>query len=134
MRNYINIENQDFSFFGKDSRLSGVFHLTGVTHISSHMDGELFIEDRSKLVLERDAFFQGTLVGHDIDIHGQFEGKIESTGKITVYPTATLTGMVNSIDLHIYPGSIVNIDGHTERETEDDELQEVLVGENPHIA
>jgi cytoskeletal protein CcmA (bactofilin family) len=116
MKNYINIQNQDYSFFGKDSKLSGVFHLSGVTHINSSMDGELFIIDKSKLIIERDGHFQGTLAAHDIDIHGHFEGKIESTGIVTVFPTAILTGLINARDLVIHSGGTINIEGHTETE------------------
>lgn len=113
MSNYINLRNIDFSFLGKGSKMKGIFHLTGITHISSELEGELTMETKAHLYLERNGKFKGSIKCHDIEIYGELEGTLESTGKVTVYPSASIKGKISSNDIIIYPGACLNIDGYT---------------------
>lgn len=113
MPDYIDIQKQDFSFLGKGSKISGVFHLQGPTHMSSEIDGEIFMKDKSDLCIEKSGCFIGNITCHNLEIYGHFEGSIESSGKVTVYPPANLTGKVKTKNLVIYPGATINIDGFT---------------------
>ena len=113
MPDYIHIQNQDFSFLGKGAKMIGVFHLQGPTHIYSSMDGEIFMENKADLCIEKTGVFTGNIVCHNLEIYGRFEGKIQSTGKVTVYPPAVLKGVINSKNLIVYPGAVINIEGAT---------------------
>lgn len=107
------IKDQDFSFLGRGSFVSGTFKLKGPTHLFSVTEGEIIMLDEADLSIERDGEFKGKLICHNVDIYGEFEGILESTGKVTVYPPATITGKIQAKELVIYPGATVNMEGHT---------------------
>ena len=113
MPDYIDIKNQDFSFLGTGSKMSGIFHLQGVTHINSSMDGEIFMEEQADLCIGKNGKFTGNITCHNLEIYGHFKGSIKASGKVTVYPPANLMGVVKAKDLVIYPGANINIDGFT---------------------
>ena len=113
MSDYIDIKKQDFSFLGTGSKMSGIFHLQGVTHISSSIDGEIFMENQADLCIETNGQFAGNITCHNLEIYGNFKGTIKASGKVTVYPPANLIGVVKAKDLVVYPGATINIDGFT---------------------
>ena len=114
MDDYINLEQQDFSHFGKDSRISGIFKLAGPTMISAHLEGELIMEDNSDICIERDGHFNGKIKCSNIKIFGTFEGGLISTGKVEIFPSACITGEIKAFNLVVYPGAKLNIEGHAE--------------------
>jgi cytoskeletal protein CcmA (bactofilin family) len=108
------IENQEFTYIGKSTKLSGVFHFSGPTHFQGLITGEIHIDHSAKLILEIGSRTEGILYCNDLDIYGEFFGEIKSLGKVTIYPTAFLEGKILSQTLEILPGAIVNMNGHTE--------------------
>lgn len=116
MNSYIDLRDQDFSFLGKNSSFSGVFNLNGPTHLASQIEGEIYVKNNFELCIEQDGHIQGTIQCHDIDVYGSIEGTLESTGKVTIYPSAKVQGKIKAKDLIIYPGAVVNIDGVAEKE------------------
>ncbi len=113
MKQNIDLKNLDFSFLGKGSKINGVFHLVGATHLASDLEGELHIDDDSNLCIEASGRFKGTINCHNIEIYGQVEGELKATGKVIVYPPATFKGSISAETLVIYPGAEVNMEGHT---------------------
>jgi cytoskeletal protein CcmA (bactofilin family) len=118
MKEYIDLRNQDFSFFGKGSKISGVFTLKGATHLAGEIEGELHVEDEAELSIDRSGHLKGTINCHNIEIFGEFEGELNSSGKVTIYPPAIICGVINARDLVVYPGAKLNIDGHTNNATQ----------------
>ncbi|MCK5074162.1 MAG: polymer-forming cytoskeletal protein [Bacteriovoracaceae bacterium] len=113
MTDYINIKEQDFSFWGQGSKIKGEFHLKGPTLLGSIVEGELVMTDNAPLCVEREGSFKGTVKCHDIEIYGSFEGILQATGRATIYPSATLLGTIRAHDLIVHPGATLNIEGHT---------------------
>jgi len=113
MQDYISIKDQNFSYLGKNSKMSGKFHLSGNTRISCDIDGEITMTDKSDLFIEPCASFIGTIHCHNIEVHGQFEGSLKASGIVSIYPPACVTGDIQCENLLVYPGAILNIDGHT---------------------
>lgn len=113
MKNHIDLHNQDFSFLGKNSIISGEFHFEGPAHIASRLNGDVYMEKKNDLCIERNGHITGTIKCHNIEIYGTFEGTLEASGKIIIYPPANITGKISASDLVIYPGAILNIDGNT---------------------
>ena len=111
------IKNQEFTYIGKTSHLSGVFKFNGPTHLQGSLQGEIIVENNSKLVLEISSHTKATLECFDLDIYGEFEGQINSSGHITIYPTATFDGKMVARSIEILPGAVVNMNGHTEEST-----------------
>ena len=118
MADYINLKEQDFSFFGGGSRLNGCFHLSGSTHVSSHIEGEIIMENNADLIIEKNGAVTGEVSCNNIEIYGTFEGIIKASGKVTLYPSAEVKGRVEATELRIYPGAVLNMDGHTDTEEE----------------
>ena len=113
MTNETDLKHQDFSFFGKDSKLNGEFCLAGTTHIAAELEGNLYMENNAPLYIDRSGSFKGNIECHDIEVHGQIDGSIKSTGKIVVHPSAHIEGKITSKHLIIFPGANINVDGHT---------------------
>ena len=108
------IENQEFTYIGKDSKLVGNFQFYGPTHLKGHLSGEIKIESLAKLVLEINSITDGKLHCHDLDIYGEFSGEIHSSGVVTIYPTGFFEGKILAHSIEILPGAVVNMNGHTE--------------------
>jgi len=110
---YLNIENENFTFIGQHTSLKGDFSFTGPTFISACMEGQLAMEDQGHITLELSAKFKGDIQCHDIDIYGNFEGRLKSTGKVTVHPSASINGDIKAKILNVKAGATLNIDGNT---------------------
>lgn len=108
------IQNQEFTYIGKTTALTGTFQFNGPTHLQGHLHGNITISNSAKLILEIGSYTKGSLQCFDLDIYGEFIGDIKSLGRVTIYPTAIFEGKIISKTLEILPGAIVNMNGHTE--------------------
>ncbi len=114
MSEYINIQQQqDFSFLGEGSSISGKFQLRGTTRLASKIDGEITMHDEADLVIEHAGSFEGELNCHNVEIYGSFKGILKATGKVSIFPPASVEGNVSAKSLKILPGASLNFDGHT---------------------
>lgn len=108
------IENQEFTYIGKATSLNGKFEFNGSTHLQGYLSGDIVVGNNSKLVLEISSKTLAHIKCVDLDIYGEFEGEIRSSGRVTIYPTAIVEGVIISKAIEILPGATVNINGHTE--------------------
>ncbi|MFA6235856.1 MAG: polymer-forming cytoskeletal protein [Bacteriovorax sp.] len=108
------IQNQEFTYIGKDTSLNGSFQFQGPTHFQGKINGDIAILNSAKLILEIGSLTEGTLQCFDLDIYGSFSGEIKSAGIVTIYPTAIFEGKIMAKSMEILPGAIVNMNGHTE--------------------
>lgn len=108
------LQNMNFSFMGKGSVLSGKFSLQGPTHLASHLEGELLMDDSSHLVIEPEGSFEGKLRCRDIEIFGRFEGTLTSDGTVIIHSCANVLGELEAKNLIVKPGATVNIEGRTQ--------------------
>lgn len=113
MSDYLNIQNLNFNFLGTDTRFKGTLYLSGVSKISSYVEGELIVDDLSDLSLEPGGQIIGKVNCHNFKISGKFTGKIKSSGNVIIYPQACVTGEIISSNLLIHRGAHVEIKGHT---------------------
>lgn len=108
------IQNQEFTYIGKATKIEGVFTFQGPTHLQGEIRGDIIVLNSAKVVLEIGSTTEGTLQCFDLDIYGNFLGEIKSLGRVTIYPTAVFEGKVLAKSLEILPGAVVNMSGHTE--------------------
>ena len=108
------IQNQEFTYIGKSTKLVGNFRFSGSTHFQGHLEGQISVENNAKLILEIGSVTLGTLVCFDLDIYGEFVGEIKADGLVTIYPTAIFEGKIIAKSLEILPGAVINMNGHTE--------------------
>ena len=113
MSDYIDIQNQDFSFIGLGSKLNGDFYFNGITHLASHLKGTINMEDSSDLFFTPSANIEGKVVCHNLKIYGHFKGEIKATGTVSIFPSASFEGSIEASNLSIHPGSSVNMNGKT---------------------
>jgi cytoskeletal protein CcmA (bactofilin family) len=108
------IQNQEFTYIGKTSRMEGTFTFLGPTHLQGELKGNILVENKAKIILEIGSITTGTIQCYDLDIYGEFEGVVNSLGRVTIYPTAIFLGKIVSKTIEILPGAIVNMNGHAE--------------------
>jgi cytoskeletal protein CcmA (bactofilin family) len=108
------IQNQEFTYIGKTSKLTGTFIFQGTTHLQGSLNGNIELENNAKVILEIGSITEGNLNCFDVDIYGEFSGEIKSKGLVTVYPTAIISGKIIAKAIEILPGAVVNINGHTD--------------------
>ncbi len=113
MDNIISIEEQEFTLIGKKTRLNGVFNFSGLTHIAGNLEGDIHIKDQSLLTIEETSKVEGKIHCADLKVFGTIKGEITSTGKVEIFPSGSLSGIIKSQNLVIHPGAIINMDGHT---------------------
>ena len=113
MLEQIDMHKKNFSHLGKESYIKGELHLHGFAKISSKIEGDILMDEHSKLTIETCGSVQGTIIGYDVEIFGLFRGEIKSKGKVIIQPSATVSGNIQAKNLTIYPGATVNIDGNT---------------------
>lgn len=109
----LNIREQNYSVFGRNTSITGEFKFFGPTFIHGSLYGEILVQDASLFTIDIDASVKGNIKCHDVEIFGKFEGILNSTGKVTIHPPATVSGEINTQNLVVYPGATVNADGHT---------------------
>lgn len=98
------IQNQEFTYIGKTSNLTGTFIFSGTTHLQGRLNGNIEIEDNAKIILEIGSTTEGNLNCSDVDIYGEFSGEIKSRGLVTIYPTAVINGKIIAKAMEILPG------------------------------
>jgi cytoskeletal protein CcmA (bactofilin family) len=99
------IDYDNFSLISRDSHITGTLELKGTSHIYSSVTGNIFIDSTSDLFIEEGAKIIGNIQCHDIDVHGEVQGNIISTGKVSFYSTAIFKGDLKSKYLSIAPGA-----------------------------
>lgn len=113
MDNVIAIEEQEFTLIGKKTRLNGVFNFSGLTHIAGDLEGDIHIKDKSLLTIEESSSIDGKINCADLKVFGSIKGEVNSSGRVEIFPSGSLSGLIKSQNLVIHPGAIINIDGHT---------------------
>ena len=107
----IRIEEQDYCFLGKGSRLRGEVRLGGTSHIACRVEGDVLVEGGGTLTIGPTGTVLGNISCRDLEVFGTVNGGISSSGKVTVFPTGRIDGELESSDLVVHPGAKVDIDG-----------------------
>jgi cytoskeletal protein CcmA (bactofilin family) len=110
---YIRIEERDFCFLGRGSKIIGQLEFQGPTRLYAHIEGDIKMLDNADLSIERSAKIRGTIACHQCEVFGSVEGVIKSTGVVTLHPSATMIGEINAQQLVISPGAKILGDLHT---------------------
>jgi cytoskeletal protein CcmA (bactofilin family) len=103
----------NFTILGEGSKLKGEFEFSGELTISSEIDGKIVMRDNGKVVIERNGNVTGSIYCDTIEIFGNFSGNIKAESKVIIRSSGKLNGHILSGELAIYPGALVNIEGHT---------------------
>ncbi len=110
---FSDFRNLKFSVFGNNCKISGQMFLSGPVTIASIVEGKIEMDDESRITIERNAKFTGTLNGFDVEIFGQFEGDLNAKGKLIIRSSAHVKGNINAQKICIYPGAYLEMEAHT---------------------
>ena len=113
MTDYIEIQNKDYCYVGKKTHLTGEFRFHGITHLYGTLEGNIEMMEESELSVRPGGVIMGSITCHNLDVFGIVEGIIKSTGKVTIHAGAQVLGEINSANLVIKPGAILDSDAHT---------------------
>lgn len=109
-------KKQNYTVIGMNNSIVGDLNLTGDSIIHSKIKGTITIFGEGKLILERTSEFEGTIYCNDIEVFGIVKGSIKSAGALTIRSSANISGNISAQKLSIYPGAVLNIEGHTNEE------------------
>jgi len=111
-------KKQNYTVIGINNSIEGDLNLTGDTIIHSKVKGTITIFGDGKLVIERTSEFEGTIYCNDIEVFGIVKGSIKSAGALTIRSSANISGNISAQKMSIYPGAVLNIEGHTDDQME----------------
>lgn len=86
--------------------LKGDIVSKGFFRVDGSIEGN--ISKPSKVVLGKSGVIKGTLICEDADLEGQFEGKLDVSGTLTLKSTARINGEVVVGKLAVEPGASFN--------------------------
>ena len=107
------LKEKNFSIIGVNSRSKGDIYFESYVRFHAHHEGRVEMSEKSKLIIERDGSISGEISCYDLEIHGQLKGTCKSSGRVTIYPGATVSGDIQAESIIIYPGADIDIEGHT---------------------
>lgn len=99
---------------GKNSSYTGEIKLSGEAVINSEIKGTIIMQDNSLLTVEREASIEGDIYCKDIEVFGKIRGSINASGSLTVRSCAQVAGKIQAKNLSVYPGAIINVEGHAD--------------------
>ncbi len=112
----LDFKKQNYTVIGINNSIEGDLKLTGDALIHSSIKGTITMFQEGTLILERDSSFEGTIYCNDIEVFGSVKGTIKANGKLTVRSSAFVSGNIQAKQMAVYPGAILNIEGHTDDE------------------
>lgn len=107
-------KTQNYNFIGQSTQIEGDLKFAGDTLLHGDIRGTITMTDDGILTLERSSSFEGTVFCKNLDIFGEFKGTVKSSGTLTVRSSALVSGNIQAKKMTIYPGAILNIEGHAD--------------------
>lgn len=104
----------NFSVLGQGCEYEGDIKLKGDSIIDCKITGSITMLDDSKLIIERDAYIEGTIYCKDIEVFGELNGTVNASGSLTVRSSGKVSGKISAANLSVYPGAVLNIEGRAE--------------------
>jgi cytoskeletal protein CcmA (bactofilin family) len=110
----LDFKKQNYTVIGINNSIEGELKLTGDAIIHSSIKGTITMFQEGTLILERNSSFEGTIYCNDIEVFGEVKGTIKANGKLTIRSSASISGNIQAKQMSVYPGAILNIEGHTD--------------------
>lgn len=117
MMNDQDFKNFNYNILGANSKIIGDLTLAGDTILNSYLEGNIFVKESGKLVLERGSHIKGKIQAIDLEIFGSVEGEIECVGLVSIRSSGKVTGQIKAGRLVIYPGAEVEMNASTEEKS-----------------
>lgn len=112
--NESDFKSLNFSVLGKGCEYEGDLRLSGDTVVNCKIFGTITILDGAKLTLERNAYVEGSIYCKDIEVFGELNGSVNASGSLVVRSSGKISGKIAANNMSVYPGALLNIEGHAE--------------------
>jgi cytoskeletal protein CcmA (bactofilin family) len=106
------LEHTEFNVIGLGTHLSGQIALSGHTTIYGKIEGKIKAQPQQITIFERSSEILGDFEGGHLEIHGIFIGQIISSGIVSLKPSARVEGSIQSQQMIVYPGALLNLEAH----------------------
>ena len=97
-----------FNIIGLSSQINGDLHLSGRSSIEGKVKGNIYSEDESMIIIEKNAEIIGNVNAFNIEVFGKVHGELNAKGTLSIRPGSEVEGTIKSERLVIYPGALVN--------------------------
>ncbi len=97
-----------FNIIGLSSQIKGDLHLSGRSSIEGSVVGNIFSDDESIVIIEKNAVITGNVNAFNIEVFGKVIGELNARGTLSIRPGSQVEGTIKSERLVIYPGALVN--------------------------
>lgn len=111
-----NFSKADFNIISRETSLEGQFTFAGDTIIYGKVFGQVKMLNGAKLVIEKEAYVEGEISGENIEVFGSLKGNFHFSQKSIIRPTGLIEGSLNTHQLVIEPGAVVNLTAQTQNE------------------
>ncbi|MDR1490255.1 MAG: polymer-forming cytoskeletal protein [Desulfovibrio sp.] len=107
----------DFTaFLGSGTEYQGRLNFKGTVRIDCRFTGEILSD--GKLILGREAIFDGTVAVKELVVHGVLTGEAVVGKRTILHQEARVTGTLNTPALIMEEGAVLQGDLHMHKETE----------------
>ena len=101
--------DQVSGFLDKGTNVTGELEFAGTLRIDGNFQGSIATTDN--LVIGEHAVVHADIKVGEIEIHGQFFGRIEAKNRIEIFPSGRVRGDLHTPTLCVNPGAV--LDGGT---------------------
>ncbi len=102
-----------FTVIAPQSQLEGTLRFSGITRLNCSFKGDIYMQENSQLYLEKESQIHANIEAYTVQIRGSFSGKLRAQEKIIICSGAVVKGELESPNLVIEPGAMVNAQGQT---------------------
>ena len=109
--------DQVSGFLDKGTNVTGELEFAGTLRIDGNFQGSISTNDN--LIIGEHAVVHADIRVGEIEIHGQFFGRIEAKNRVEVFPSGRVRGDIHTPTLCVNPGAVMDggthmTDGHSE--------------------
>jgi cytoskeletal protein CcmA (bactofilin family) len=125
--------DQVSGFLDKGTNVTGELEFAGTLRIDGNFQGSISTSD--SLVIGEHAVVHADIKVGEIEIHGQFFGRIEAKNRIEIFPSGRVRGDLHTPVLCVNPGAVFDGGTHMSGEQTDEAAvvtQAVTQEPNPH--
>jgi cytoskeletal protein CcmA (bactofilin family) len=98
--------DQVSGFLDKGTNVTGELEFAGTLRIDGNFQGSISTTD--SLVIGEHAVVHADIKAGELEIHGQFFGRIEAKTRVEVFPSGRVRGDVHTPLLSVNPGAVVD--------------------------
>jgi len=123
--------DQVSGFLDKGTNVTGELEFAGTLRIDGNFQGSISTSDN--LVIGEHAVVHADIRVGDIEIHGQFFGRIEAKNRIEIFPSGRVRGDLHTPVLSVNPGAVLDGGTHmTADHTEEPVVTPQVISQEPN--